>query len=244
MRSRNSSRPGARSRLVRRRRRHVARLVPSRRDPLRPSCRSCRIPPAPASSCPRHAPPRHRRGARAAAARARLLGRAGQVAEDRRDALRAERRQADDAGVEHEDRDAGRRRREARAGTTATRRRSPPPDAIDDGVLQGDLDRRRLRRSEPGRRRRHGRSRVRRLGDTTEAARHPRDHAAASSATTTASRSRHSAWAGCGTTSPTEDSTSVGALQYNENALRVTVSPGPAAGDSAGRQPLGRRAAA
>jgi D-alanyl-D-alanine carboxypeptidase/D-alanyl-D-alanine-endopeptidase (penicillin-binding protein 4) len=32
----------------------------------------------------------------------------------------------------------------------------------------------------------------------------------------------------------TEDSTSVGALQYNENALRVTVSPGPAAGDSAG----------
>jgi D-alanyl-D-alanine carboxypeptidase/D-alanyl-D-alanine-endopeptidase (penicillin-binding protein 4) len=33
---------------------------------------------------------------------------------------------------------------------------------------------------------------------------------------------------------PTEDSTSVGALQYNENALRVTVSPGPSAGDSAG----------
>lgn len=32
---------------------------------------------------------------------------------------------------------------------------------------------------------------------------------------------------------PTEDSTSVGALQYNENALRVTVSPGPAAGDAA-----------
>jgi len=32
---------------------------------------------------------------------------------------------------------------------------------------------------------------------------------------------------------PTEDSTSVGALQYNENALRVTVSPGPSAGDSA-----------
>jgi D-alanyl-D-alanine carboxypeptidase/D-alanyl-D-alanine-endopeptidase (penicillin-binding protein 4) len=33
---------------------------------------------------------------------------------------------------------------------------------------------------------------------------------------------------------PTEDSTSVGALQYNENALRVTVSPGPSTGDSAG----------
>ena len=33
---------------------------------------------------------------------------------------------------------------------------------------------------------------------------------------------------------PTEDSTGVGALQYNENALRVTVSPGPSAGDSAG----------
>jgi serine-type D-Ala-D-Ala carboxypeptidase/endopeptidase (penicillin-binding protein 4) len=33
---------------------------------------------------------------------------------------------------------------------------------------------------------------------------------------------------------PTEDSTSVGALQYNENALRVTVSPGPAPGDSPG----------
>src|SRR3954463_9938200 len=33
---------------------------------------------------------------------------------------------------------------------------------------------------------------------------------------------------------PTEDSTSVGALQFNENALRVTVSPGPAPGDSAG----------
>jgi D-alanyl-D-alanine carboxypeptidase/D-alanyl-D-alanine-endopeptidase (penicillin-binding protein 4) len=32
---------------------------------------------------------------------------------------------------------------------------------------------------------------------------------------------------------PTEDSTSVGALQYNENALRVTVAPGPSAGDSA-----------
>ena len=32
---------------------------------------------------------------------------------------------------------------------------------------------------------------------------------------------------------PTEDSTSVGALQYNENALRVTVSPGPSVGDSA-----------
>ena len=32
---------------------------------------------------------------------------------------------------------------------------------------------------------------------------------------------------------PTEDSTSVGALNYNENAVRVTVSPGPAAGDSA-----------
>ncbi len=32
---------------------------------------------------------------------------------------------------------------------------------------------------------------------------------------------------------PTEDSTSVGALNYNENALRVTVLPGPAAGDSA-----------
>src|SRR3954469_13792013 len=33
---------------------------------------------------------------------------------------------------------------------------------------------------------------------------------------------------------PTEDSTSVGALQFNENALRVTVAPGPAPGDSAG----------
>src|SRR4051812_13693230 len=33
---------------------------------------------------------------------------------------------------------------------------------------------------------------------------------------------------------PTEDSTSIGALQFNENALRVTVSPGTAAGDSAG----------
>jgi D-alanyl-D-alanine carboxypeptidase/D-alanyl-D-alanine-endopeptidase (penicillin-binding protein 4) len=32
---------------------------------------------------------------------------------------------------------------------------------------------------------------------------------------------------------PTEDSTSIGALQYNESALRVTVSPGPSAGDSA-----------
>ena len=32
---------------------------------------------------------------------------------------------------------------------------------------------------------------------------------------------------------PTEDSTSVGALNYNENALRVSVSPGPAAGDAA-----------
>lgn len=32
---------------------------------------------------------------------------------------------------------------------------------------------------------------------------------------------------------PTEDSTSVGALNYNENALRVTVAPGPAAGDAA-----------
>ena len=32
---------------------------------------------------------------------------------------------------------------------------------------------------------------------------------------------------------PTEDSTSVGALNYNENALRVTVLPGPAAGDAA-----------
>jgi D-alanyl-D-alanine carboxypeptidase/D-alanyl-D-alanine-endopeptidase (penicillin-binding protein 4) len=33
---------------------------------------------------------------------------------------------------------------------------------------------------------------------------------------------------------PTEDSTGVGALQYNENALRVTVTPGPAAGDATG----------
>ncbi len=32
---------------------------------------------------------------------------------------------------------------------------------------------------------------------------------------------------------PTEDSTSIGALNYNENALRVTVSPGPAPGDFA-----------
>ena len=32
---------------------------------------------------------------------------------------------------------------------------------------------------------------------------------------------------------PTADSAGVGALQYNENAVRVTVSPGPAAGDSA-----------
>src|SRR5262249_7355020 len=32
---------------------------------------------------------------------------------------------------------------------------------------------------------------------------------------------------------PTEDSTSIGALQYNESALRVTVSPGPSVGDSA-----------
>ena len=33
---------------------------------------------------------------------------------------------------------------------------------------------------------------------------------------------------------PTDDSAGVGALQYNENAVRVTVSPGPSAGDSAG----------
>jgi D-alanyl-D-alanine carboxypeptidase/D-alanyl-D-alanine-endopeptidase (penicillin-binding protein 4) len=33
---------------------------------------------------------------------------------------------------------------------------------------------------------------------------------------------------------PTDDAAGVGALQYNENALRVTVSPGPSAGDSAG----------
>ncbi len=32
---------------------------------------------------------------------------------------------------------------------------------------------------------------------------------------------------------PTADSAGVGALQYNENAVRVTVSPGPSAGDSA-----------
>ncbi|MCU1383588.1 MAG: D-alanyl-D-alanine carboxypeptidase/D-alanyl-D-alanine-endopeptidase [Acidobacteria bacterium] len=32
---------------------------------------------------------------------------------------------------------------------------------------------------------------------------------------------------------PTNDSAGVGALQYNENGVRVTVSPGPAAGDSA-----------
>jgi D-alanyl-D-alanine carboxypeptidase/D-alanyl-D-alanine-endopeptidase (penicillin-binding protein 4) len=33
---------------------------------------------------------------------------------------------------------------------------------------------------------------------------------------------------------PTDDGAGVGALQYNENAVRVTVAPGPAAGDSAG----------
>src|SRR5215213_2907236 len=33
---------------------------------------------------------------------------------------------------------------------------------------------------------------------------------------------------------PTDDSAGVGALQYNENAVRVTVLPGPAIGDSAG----------
>ena len=33
---------------------------------------------------------------------------------------------------------------------------------------------------------------------------------------------------------PTDDAAGVGALQYNENALRVTVSPGPSPGDSAG----------
>ena len=33
---------------------------------------------------------------------------------------------------------------------------------------------------------------------------------------------------------PTADSAGVGALQYNEGTVRVTVSPGPAAGDSAG----------
>ena len=40
---------------------------------------------------------------------------------------------------------------------------------------------------------------------------------------------------------PTEDSTGVGALKYNENAVRVTVSPGPAAGDCRRHQPLGRQ---
>ena len=33
---------------------------------------------------------------------------------------------------------------------------------------------------------------------------------------------------------PSDDSAGVGALQYNENAVKVTVSPGPSAGDSAG----------
>ncbi len=33
---------------------------------------------------------------------------------------------------------------------------------------------------------------------------------------------------------PGDDSAAVGALQFNENAVRVTVSPGPAAGDTAG----------
>src|SRR6185369_8452248 len=33
---------------------------------------------------------------------------------------------------------------------------------------------------------------------------------------------------------PGDDSAAVGALQFNENAVRITVSPGPVAGDAAG----------
>ena len=48
-------------------------------------------------------------------------------------------RQADDAGVEHENRDAGRRRGAPGLGLHATRRACLRPDASTRGVLQGDL---------------------------------------------------------------------------------------------------------
>ena len=51
----------------------------------------------------------------------------------------AQRRQADDAGVEHEDPDARGGGRARSGGTTDSRRRSKRAAPIDDGVLQGDL---------------------------------------------------------------------------------------------------------
>ena len=207
------------------------------------------VPPGPADAATRTAPIaalaalRHDIDALlgAARARARLLGRARQVAEDRRDALRAERRQADDAGVEHEDRDAGGRRREARLGLSRTRRGSLAAGPIDDGTLQRRPRRRRHRRSEPRGRRRHGRPRVRRLGRAAEAARHPRRSPAASIGDDNAFDEATLGFGWSWDDLPTEDyAAGVGALQFNENAVRVTVSPGPSAGDSAGVSLVGR----
>ena len=76
---------------------------------------------------------------RRARVRPHAVGGAGPVARDGRDALQREPVEADDAGVEHEDRHAGGGRRTPRAGTSRTRRRLVTSAPVVRGVLDGDL---------------------------------------------------------------------------------------------------------
>ena len=189
-----------------------------------------------AAVSPPAAAARHRRHSESARARARLLGRAGPVAEDRRDPLLGQRGQADDAGVEHEDRDAGGRGRKTRLGLSLRDAVCVATGTIVSGTLEGDLVIVGSRRSEPRSTPRQADRAVRRLGGELKQ-RGIRASPAASSATTTRSRARARLRVVVGRPARLEDAAAVGALQFNENAVRVIVTPG-----SCGRRPDGRHA--
>ena len=153
--------------------------------------------------------------------------------------------QADDAGVEHEDRDAGGGGRKARMGLPLRDHGSSPPVRSRAARSQGDLIV--VGTGDPSLVAADGMAdRVfADWADTAEAARHPHDQRPHHRRRQRRSKSQTLGFGlDRGTTCPTEDFAGVGALQFNENALRVTVAPGPAAGDSAGRQPVAPAAAA
>ena len=173
--------------------------------------------------------PRHRRLLAQPALGARLLGRARQVAGNRRHALRAQRPQAVPARVQHEDRHAGRGRRAARLGLHYETRLLRP------GAISGTstaISGRRLRRSEH--RRWDGcRSRVRRLGGAAEGARR-RTIGGRIIGDDNAFDERRSGSGGRGTTCRTTTPPASSALQFNENTVRVDGRARPAVGDSRG----------
>ena len=157
-------------------------------------------------------------------------------------AVRAQRRQADDAGVEHEDRDAGGGRRALGWDSrfTTTLETAAP---VEGGVAARRPVRPRRRRSDDQHAQRPRRRGVRRVGRGAEGGRHHAASTAASSATTTCSTTRASARGGRGTTSRTDYAAPVGALQYNEDVAALTVTPGARAGRLR-RRHARRRAAA